>query len=89
MERLAASAASRFSVRRACSAASGRKSRPNLMEVKGSEAQWRHREVGSEGTVERRYDGQELALVYAQTPSSAGSGNGCENQKENCVAPYI
>jgi len=42
-------------VRRACSAASGCKSRPNLMEVKGSEAQGRHREVGSEGSVEQRY----------------------------------
>jgi hypothetical protein len=28
---------------------------PNLMEVKGSEAQGRHREVGSEGSVEQRY----------------------------------
>jgi hypothetical protein len=27
---------------------------PNLMEVKGSEAQGRHREVGSEGSVEQR-----------------------------------
>ena len=27
----------------------------NLMEVKGSEAQGRHREVGSEGSVEQRY----------------------------------
>jgi hypothetical protein len=44
-----------FVVRRACSAASGCKSRPNLMEVKGSEAQGRHREVGSEGSVEQRY----------------------------------
>jgi hypothetical protein len=35
-----------FVVRRACSAASGCKSRPNLMEVKGSEAQGHHREVG-------------------------------------------
>ncbi len=42
-------------VRRACSAASGWKSRPNLMEVKGSEAQGRHREVGSEGSVEQSY----------------------------------
>src|SRR6266404_3427796 len=42
-------------LRRACSAASGWKSRPNLMEVKGSEAQGRHREVGSEGSVEQRY----------------------------------
>jgi hypothetical protein len=44
-----------FLVRRACSAAGGRKSRPNLMEVKGSEAQGRHREVGSEGSVEQRH----------------------------------
>jgi len=44
-----------FDVRRACSAADGCKSRPNLMEVKGSEAQGRHREVGSEGSVEQRY----------------------------------
>jgi hypothetical protein len=44
-----------FIVRRACSAANGCKSRPNLMEVKGSEAQGRHREVGSEGSVEQRY----------------------------------
>jgi hypothetical protein len=44
-----------FVVRRACSAANGCKSRPNLMEVKGSEAQGRHREVGSEGSVEQRY----------------------------------
>ena len=28
---------------------------PNLMEVKGSEAQGRRREVGSEGSVEQRY----------------------------------
>ena len=42
-------------VRRACSAANGCKSRPNLMEVKGSEAQGRHREVRSEGSVEQRY----------------------------------
>ena len=28
---------------------------PNLMEVKGSEAQGRHREVGSEGSMEQRY----------------------------------
>src|SRR6516165_2239540 len=41
-------------VRRACSAANGCKSRLNLMEVKGSEAQGRHREVGSEGSVEQR-----------------------------------
>jgi len=42
----------------------GEKSRPNLMEVKGSEAQGRHREVGSEGSVEQkiRADGQELDL---------------------------
>ena len=33
----------------------GCKSRPNLMEVKGSEAQGRHRKVGSEGSVEQRY----------------------------------
>jgi len=44
-----------FVVRRACSTASGWKSRPNLMEVKGSEAQGHHREVGSEGSVEQRY----------------------------------
>jgi len=44
-----------FLVRRACSTASGCKSRPNLMEVKGSEAQGRHREVRSEGSVEQRY----------------------------------
>src|SRR6516164_11838191 len=44
-----------FLVRRACSAADGCKSRPNLMEVKGSEAQGRHREVGSEGSGEQRY----------------------------------
>ena len=42
-------------VRRARSTACGCKSRPNLMEVKGSEAQGRHREVGSEGSVEQRY----------------------------------
>jgi len=42
-------------VRRACSTACGCKSRPNLMEVKGSEAQGRHREVESEGSVEQRY----------------------------------
>jgi hypothetical protein len=41
-------------VRRACSAASGWKSRPNLMEVKGSEAHGHHRE-GSKGSVEQRY----------------------------------
>ena len=35
-----------FVVRRACSAASGCKSCPNLMEVKGSEAQGHHREEG-------------------------------------------
>ncbi len=29
--------------------------RPSLMEVKGSQAQGRHREVGSEGSVEQRY----------------------------------
>lgn len=29
---------------------------PNLVEVKGSEAQGRHREVGSEGSVEQRYE---------------------------------
>jgi len=33
----------------------GCKSRPNLMEVKGSEAQGHHREVGSAGSVEQRY----------------------------------
>src|SRR6266446_2386784 len=43
-----------FIVRRACSAAGGCKSRPNLMEVKGSEAQGRHCEVRSEGSVEQR-----------------------------------
>ena len=42
-------------VRRACSTANGCKSRPNLMEAKGSEAQGRRREVGSEGSVEQRY----------------------------------
>jgi len=40
---------------RAGSAASGWKSRPNLMEVKGSEAHGHHREVGSKGSVEQRY----------------------------------
>jgi hypothetical protein len=35
--------------------ASGWKSRPNLMEVKGSETQGRHREVGSKGSVEQKY----------------------------------
>ena len=44
-----------FLVRRACSTAFGCRSRPNLMEVKGSEAQGCHREVGSEGSVEQRY----------------------------------
>jgi hypothetical protein len=44
-----------FVVRRACSATSGWKSRPNLTEVKGSEAQGRHGEVRSEGSVEQRY----------------------------------
>jgi len=44
-----------FVVRRACSATYGCKSRPNPMEVKGSEAQGRHREVRSEGSVEQRY----------------------------------
>ena len=29
---------------------------PNLVEVKGSEAQGRHREVGSEGSVEQRHE---------------------------------
>ncbi len=29
--------------------------RPSLMEVKGSEAQGRHREVGSEGSEEQKY----------------------------------
>jgi hypothetical protein len=29
---------------------------PNLVEVKGSETQGRHREVGSEGSVEQRYE---------------------------------
>jgi hypothetical protein len=29
---------------------------PNPVEVKGSEAQGRHREVGSEGSVEQRYE---------------------------------
>ena len=29
---------------------------PNLVEVKGSEAQGRHREVGSEGSAEQRYE---------------------------------
>ena len=29
---------------------------PNLVEVKGREAQGRHREVGSEGSVEQRYE---------------------------------
>ena len=29
---------------------------PNLVEVKGSEAQGRHREVGFEGSVEQRYE---------------------------------
>src|SRR5215470_13031021 len=42
-------------VRRACSAANGCKSRLNLMEVKGSEAQGRHRKVGSGGSAEQRY----------------------------------
>jgi hypothetical protein len=32
------------------------KSSPNLMEVKGSEAQGRYREVWSEGSVEQRYE---------------------------------
>ena len=41
-------AAALLFVRRARSTACGCKSRPNLMEVKGSEAQGRHREVGSE-----------------------------------------
>ncbi len=44
-----------FFVGRACSATSGWKSRPNLMELKGSEGQGGHREVGSEGSVEQRY----------------------------------
>src|SRR5256885_4195158 len=43
-----------FLVRRAGSAAGGWKSRPNLMEVKGSEAQGRRREAGPEGSVEQR-----------------------------------
>jgi hypothetical protein len=42
-------------VRRACSATYGCKSHPNLIEVKGSDAQGRHREVGSEGSAEQRY----------------------------------
>src|SRR5258706_14801811 len=50
-----ANAPALFVVRRACSAANGGKSRPNLMEVKGSETQGGHREGGSEGSVEQRY----------------------------------
>jgi len=42
-------------VRRARSTAWRCKSSLNLMEVKGSEAQGRHREVRSEGSVEQRY----------------------------------
>jgi hypothetical protein len=44
-----------FVVRRACSTACECESRPNLMEVKGSEAQGRRREAGFEGSVEQRY----------------------------------
>jgi len=44
-----------FVVCRACSVANGCKCCLNLMEVKGSEAQGRHREVGSEGSVKQRY----------------------------------
>jgi len=42
-----------FVVRRACSAAGGCESRPNLMEVKGSEAHGRRREAGSEGSASK------------------------------------
>jgi len=42
---------------RACPAdLEGASPSPNLVEVKGSEAQGRHREVGSEGSVEQRYE---------------------------------
>ena len=41
---------------RACSDARRCKSSPILMEEKGSEAQGRHCEVGSEGSVEQRYE---------------------------------
>jgi hypothetical protein len=42
------------------------------MEVKGSEAQGRHREVGSEGSVEQiRADGQELDLRPAASDELA------------------
>ena len=44
-----------LSVRRACSSTWGCKSSPNLMEVKGSEAQGRRREAGSEGSAEQRH----------------------------------
>ena len=41
---------------RACLTVWRCKSSPNLMEVKGSEAQGRHREVGSEGSAEQNRD---------------------------------
>ena len=41
---------------RACSIARRCKSSPILLEEKGSEAQGRHGDVGSEGSVEQRYE---------------------------------
>jgi hypothetical protein len=62
-----------FLVRRACSAASGWKSRPNLMEVKGSEAQGRHGEVGSEGSVEQRYGPMDKNWIGGLRPDERAS----------------
>src|SRR5256885_16401906 len=56
-----------FLVRRAGSAAGGWKSRPNLMEVKGSEAQGRRREAGPEGRVEQRCGTVYKNLVRGRT----------------------
>src|SRR5260370_3568398 len=49
------------------------------MEVKGSEAQGRHREVGSRGSGEQRYGPMELRLSFA------GSEDG-EAETETCRA---
>ncbi len=53
-------------------AAGGCESRPNLMEVKGSEAQGRHREVAAEENVEQRYAPMDKSWIIGLLRRASG-----------------
>ena len=62
-----------YPIRRACLFAWRCKSSPNLMEVKGSKPQGRHREVGSEGSGEQTRGSMDKNRIRGVSGGRAGN----------------